>query len=66
MVDAETQAKALSCRVLVVDDSSVARKQIVRCLENLGVEVVTLNDGREALDYLKRMADDGKRPAENS
>ncbi|MCQ4326254.1 chemotaxis protein CheW [Stutzerimonas stutzeri] len=64
VVDAETQARALSCRVLVVDDSSVARKQIVRCLENIGVEVVTLNDGREALDYLKRMADDGKRPAE--
>ena len=64
MVDDDTRAKALSCRVLVVDDSSVARKQITRCLENIGIEVVKLNDGREALNYLKRMADEGKNPAE--
>lgn len=64
VVDDDTRAKALSCRVLVVDDSSVARKQITRCLENIGIEVVKLNDGREALNYLKRMADEGKNPAE--
>ena len=64
VVDDDTRAKALSCRVPVVDDSSVARKQITRCLENIGIEVVKLNDGREALNYLKRMADEGKNPAE--
>ncbi|WP_313406198.1 chemotaxis protein CheV [Stutzerimonas kunmingensis] len=64
VVDDDTRARALSCRVLIVDDSSVARKQIARCLENIGIEVVKLNDGREALNYLKRMADEGKKPAE--
>ena len=64
VVDVETQAKALSLRVLTVDDSSVARKQVARCLQSVGVEVVSLNDGRQALDYLRKMADEGKDPAE--
>jgi CheY-like chemotaxis protein len=29
--------------VLTVDDSSVARKQVTRCLQTVGVEVVALN-----------------------
>ena len=63
-VDSDVQSKAVSCRVLIVDDSSVARKQVTRCLQNIGVEVVSLNDGREALTYLKRMADEGRAPAD--
>lgn len=62
VVNAETQSKALSMHVLVVDDSSVARKQLVRCLQTVGVEVTALNDGRQALDYLRNMADEGRRP----
>ncbi|CAM5486224.1 chemotaxis protein CheV [Pseudomonas stutzeri] len=64
VIDADVQARAGSCRVLIVDDSSVARRQIIRCLQNLGVEVVALNDGRQALNYLKAMADEGRRPAD--
>ncbi|EIK53818.1 chemotaxis protein CheV [Stutzerimonas stutzeri TS44] len=64
VIDAGVQARAGSCRVLIVDDSSVARKQIIRCLQNLGVEVVALNDGRQALNHLKAMADEGRRPAD--
>jgi len=64
VVDVETQAKALSLRVLTVDDSSVARKQVARCLQSVGVEVVSLNDGRQALDYLRKMVDEGKDPAQ--
>jgi len=64
VVDVETQAKAVSKRVLICDDSSVARKQVTRCLESVGVEVVALNDGREAFDYLRRMVEEGKNPAE--
>ena len=64
VVDVETQAKALSLRVLTVDDSSVARKQVARCLQTVGVEVVSLNDGRQALDYLRKMVDEGKDPSE--
>jgi len=64
VVDEETQAKALTLRVLTVDDSSVARKQVTRCLQTVGVEVVALNDGRQALDYLQRMVEEGKKPEE--
>ena len=64
VVDVETQARALSLRVLTVDDSSVARKQVARCLQTVGVEVISLNDGRQALDYLRNMAGEGKDPAE--
>jgi two-component system chemotaxis response regulator CheV len=64
VVDEETQAKALTLRVLTVDDSSVARKQVMRCLQTVGVEVVALNDGRQALDYLQRMVEEGKKPEE--
>ena len=64
VVDDETQHKALSLRVLTVDDSSVARKQVSRCLQTVGVEVVALNDGRQALDYLRKLVDEGKKPEE--
>ncbi|QKZ03592.1 MULTISPECIES: chemotaxis protein CheV [Pseudomonas] len=64
VVDVETQSKALSLRVLTVDDSSVARKQVTRCLQTVGVEVVALNDGRQALDYLRKLVDEGKSPEE--
>ena len=64
VVDVETQSKALSLRVLTVDDSSVARKQVARCLQTVGVEVVSLNDGCQALDYLRKLVAEGKDPAE--
>ena len=64
VVDVETRTKALSLRVLTVDDSSVARKQVARCLQTVGVEVVSLNDGRQALDYLRKLVEEGKDPSE--
>ncbi|MDR0279716.1 MAG: chemotaxis protein CheV [Paucimonas sp.] len=64
VVNAEVHSKAVSLRVLTVDDSSVARKQVSRCLQTVGVEVVALNDGRQALDYLRNLVDEGKRPEE--
>ncbi|GFM65809.1 chemotaxis protein CheV [Pseudomonas cichorii] len=64
VIDEETHSKAVSLRVLTVDDSSVARKQVSRCLETVGVEVVALNDGRQALDYLRAMVEEGKKPEE--
>lgn len=64
VVDVETKAKAVSKRVLICDDSSVARKQVSRCLESVGVEVVALNDGREAYDYLHKLVEEGKNPAQ--
>ena len=64
VVDVETLARAVSKRVLICDDSSVARKQVSRCLESVGVEVVALNDGRQAYDYLRKMVEEGKSPAQ--
>ncbi|MBA4286103.1 MAG: chemotaxis protein CheW [Xanthomonadaceae bacterium] len=43
-------------RVLVVDDSRVARNQIEKTLNQLGIECTTVNDGREALRYLQALA----------
>lgn len=63
VVDVETQARAVSKRVLICDDSSVARKQVSRCLESVGVEVVALNDGQQAYDYLRKMVEEGKDPS---
>ena len=57
--DVQTLAANTSRKVLVVDDSSVARKQVIRCLETLGLDVVALNDGRQALNWLKAEADAG-------
>lgn len=62
VVDVATQAKAVTKRVLICDDSSVARKQVMRCLETIGVEVVALNDGRAAYDYLRNMVEEGRQP----
>jgi len=50
--------------VLIVDDSKIARKQVSRCLEALGVEVTAKCDGREALTHLQEMVASGTNPAE--
>ncbi|BBP84298.1 chemotaxis protein CheV [Pseudomonas sp. No.21] len=62
VIDQNTQASAVTKRVLIVDDSSVARKQLIRCLETVGVEVTALNDGRQAYNYLHDMVEQGKAP----
>lgn len=45
--------------VLVADDSAVARNQIKRTLEQLGVECTMCRDGREALTKLNEWAAEG-------
>lgn len=47
--------------VLVVDDSSVARRQIERCLNAIGLDVVIRNDGRQALEYLEELTQNGSK-----
>jgi len=46
-------------KILVADDSRVARKQIVRTLEQLGIDYVTANDGAEAYEILCELAKAG-------
>lgn len=38
--------------VLVVDDSSVIRRQVSRCVEDAGFRVITANNGADALELL--------------
>jgi two-component system chemotaxis response regulator CheV len=45
--------------ILVADDSSVARNQIRRVLEKLGAECTLVDNGRAALEWLQRSADEG-------
>ncbi len=54
--------KKMDRKVLIVDDSAVARKQIQRALEQLGLESEQKKDGKEALDHIRGMLDEGLRP----
>ncbi len=44
-------------RVLVVDDSRVARTQVEKVLRQVGLDCVLVNDGCEALNYLQSLAE---------
>lgn len=46
-------------RVMVADDSMVARKQVQRALQQIGVECVMARDGKDALMQLQQWAEDG-------
>lgn len=45
--------------VLVADDSSVARKQVERALNTIGVKCILAKDGKDALNMLNDMAKKG-------
>jgi two-component system chemotaxis response regulator CheV len=45
-------------RILVVDDSRVARQLIIGLFKQMNIECEVAQDGREALDRLSRLADD--------
>ena len=59
---ASSKQQALS--VLIADDSSVARKQIRRCVEKLGVQTHVVSDGKQALEHLKGLVEEGINPAD--
>lgn len=61
ITDAAREA-AVNLKVLIVDDSTVARKQIDRCVRQIGVETVVLEDGKQAWDHLRQMKADGTDP----
>jgi two-component system chemotaxis response regulator CheV len=56
----EPQQSLQDKKILVVDDSIVARKQIANVLDELGVEFVLKKDGQEALQQLEAWADEGR------
>ncbi len=43
--------------ILITDDSSVARNQVKRALEGVGLPIVAKKNGKEALDYLVELAE---------
>ena len=53
------QEKPIVRRVLIADDSTVARKQVERAITSIGFEVVSAKDGKEAYNKLLEMAQDG-------
>ena len=59
LLEKATQGVGDRSRVLVADDSRVARAQIQRVLDQLNVECTLVADGREALRHLQGMADQG-------
>ncbi len=48
--------------ILIVDDSAIARKQIQRVVEQMGIRCTLRKDGREALEYLESLLAEGKDP----
>ncbi|MBK1694289.1 chemotaxis protein CheW [Chromatium weissei] len=56
--DIQKQAQVMhhDRRILVVDDSLVARKQIEKAILEMGFRTETRSDGRSALDYLEELA----------
>ncbi|MFY0664357.1 MAG: chemotaxis protein CheV [Natronospirillum sp.] len=62
LITDDARKAAVNNKVLIVDDSRIARKQISRCVEQIGIETVILEDGKEAWDYLLNMLAEGKSP----
>jgi two-component system chemotaxis response regulator CheV len=54
--------KVIQKHVLIVDDSTIARKQIQRVVEGMGIRTTLKKDGAEALTYLKEILASGKDP----
>lgn len=62
VISEEVARTAAELKVLVVDDSKIARKQVQRCVEQIGVQVTALNDGLEAWNHLMQLQDEGRSP----
>ena len=65
-VSEETKAEIMSAvdpdrmRILVVDDSVVARKQIKRTLDQIGAEVLLAENGLSGLETLQKLVEKGQ------
>ncbi|MEA5228366.1 chemotaxis protein CheV [Vibrio parahaemolyticus] len=53
------QEKPIVRRILIADDSTVARKQVERAITSIGFDVVSVKDGKEAYNKLLEMAQEG-------
>lgn len=57
--EAVKKTKDKKVKVLICDDSRVARNQLQKTLEQLGIKCVARENGQQALELLKRWADKG-------
>lgn len=53
------QKEPIVRRILIADDSTVARKQVQRAIESLGFECILTKDGKDAYQTLQKMAKEG-------
>lgn len=56
--------RVIKKHILIADDSTIARKQIQRVVEQMGIQTTLKKDGREALTYLEDLVAEGKNPNE--
>ena len=57
LVEGNQQKERAETTILVADDSSVARKQIKRTMDQIGINCVLAKDGKEALSILRDFAE---------
>lgn len=62
VVDDGIAERVVQKHVLIIDDSTIARKQIQRVVEAMGIKTTLRKDGQEALDYLLGLLKEGKDP----
>lgn len=55
----DDEVSGVGDRVLIVDDSSVARGQVKRVCTQVGIECITLKDGLEAWEHLTQLTSEG-------
>ncbi|MFC5078290.1 Chemotaxis protein CheV [Vibrio thalassae] len=55
----EKEQKQIVKRIMIADDSAVARKQVQRAIESIGFESILVKDGKEAYNKLISMVAEG-------
>jgi two-component system chemotaxis response regulator CheV len=60
VLDESLAAEMPGRKILIVDDSSTARRQVRETLSPLGIEIIEASDGLQALNLLKSWANEGK------
>lgn len=59
VLDESLTPQMLGRKILIADDSSTARRQVKETLAPLGIEVMEVSDGLQALQQLQAWCDDG-------
>jgi len=60
-VDLVVEARRRKLKVLLAEDSPTAVKQVRETLSNLGIEVVSMQDGLQALNLLRQWTKEGRK-----